>query len=263
MHPLFASSTAALAYAQDPGTGEVNPLAPTYLDVSAECPNSVMASSPTAPWPDEDDDGLWRRRPFLLAGSGLAGRASDRPCGAADFARGRRRAVDGSRHQPCRQSPSPTKHVTPPSAHTPAVAAPAPAPPASTPAPPPSAAPPPPPPQTITAPTPVVHQLPQNVVTARAGPPGAEPASTRLRAAARRRTSAAAGGPCTAATGRAAAPCPGPTAAADGDVLAPAVRHRPHSDQPPAAASTAARAIAPRCIVAEDADCAHTGVVSA
>jgi len=35
--PLFASSTAAVAYAQDPGTGEVNPnlLAPAYLDVSA------------------------------------------------------------------------------------------------------------------------------------------------------------------------------------------------------------------------------------
>src|SRR6202007_1650780 len=35
--PLFASSTAALAYALDPGTGEVSPhaLAPAYLDVAA------------------------------------------------------------------------------------------------------------------------------------------------------------------------------------------------------------------------------------
>src|ERR1700756_4737857 len=35
--PLFASSTAALAYALDPGTGEVSPRgpAPTYLDISA------------------------------------------------------------------------------------------------------------------------------------------------------------------------------------------------------------------------------------
>ena len=33
--PLFASSTAALAYALDPGTGEMSPraLSPTYLDV--------------------------------------------------------------------------------------------------------------------------------------------------------------------------------------------------------------------------------------
>ena len=36
--PLFVSSTAALAYAQDPGTGEVNPflLAPGYFEVTAD-----------------------------------------------------------------------------------------------------------------------------------------------------------------------------------------------------------------------------------
>ncbi len=46
--PLFASSTAALAYALDPGTGELNPRAfgPTYLDVSGNAPR---ARWPTAP----------------------------------------------------------------------------------------------------------------------------------------------------------------------------------------------------------------------
>ena len=50
--PLFASSTAALAYALDPGTGEVNPnvFAPAYLDVSANAQlgNSSLAYSAVA-----------------------------------------------------------------------------------------------------------------------------------------------------------------------------------------------------------------------
>jgi hypothetical protein len=178
--PLFASSTAALAYAQDPGTGEVNPLAPACLDVSANARlgNGALAYSALA---DEDDDGLRLHRPFLLAGSGLAavlligfvallislGADVGPPMG------------HGASHG---GNPRPTTQVTPPSSHAPAVAAPAPAPP-------PSAAPPPPPPQTITAPTPVVHQLPQSVVTpdpvrrvpsrkapVYAPPPAAEPA---------------------------------------------------------------------------------------
>ncbi|MGB6209701.1 DUF7159 family protein, partial [Mycobacterium sp.] len=154
--PLFASSTAALAYAQDPGTGEVNPLVPAYVDVSLNAPigDSPLAYSALA---DEDDDGLRRHRPFLLAGSGVAavlliGLVVLLTSLGADVAP---TMGHGTSHA---AKPSPTKHLTPPSAHTPAVAAPAPAPP-------PSAAPPPPPPQTNTAPTPVVHQLPQGVVT--------------------------------------------------------------------------------------------------
>ena len=50
--PLFASSTAALAYAQDPGTGAVDPYAlPEYLSVGGVfpwVPSSVTTTSPTA-----------------------------------------------------------------------------------------------------------------------------------------------------------------------------------------------------------------------
>jgi hypothetical protein len=88
--PLFASSTAALAYAQDPGTGEVDPYAvsPGYLEVpvhraGAELHEEDLAYSAA---PDQDADAQTgvvpiaegtvdtseRRRPLLLAGSALA-----------------------------------------------------------------------------------------------------------------------------------------------------------------------------------------------
>lgn len=159
--PLFASSTAALAYAQDPGTGEVNSraLAPTYLDVSANARLGSGALAYSALADEEDDDGLRTRRPFLLAGSGLAavfliGMAALLISLAADVRPpvGPRTGARGNVF-PTQQAPAP------PSAQAPAVAAPRPAAPPA--APPPSAAP---PPETITAPTPVVHQLPQRAV---------------------------------------------------------------------------------------------------
>ena len=72
--PLFASSTAALAYALDPGTGEMNPraLSPTYLDV---CGNADLGAGALAYSAVEDDGGdETRRRPraSLVAGSALA-----------------------------------------------------------------------------------------------------------------------------------------------------------------------------------------------
>ncbi|WP_420891516.1 DUF7159 family protein, partial [Mycobacterium montefiorense] len=89
--PLFASSTAALAYAQDPGTGAVDPSAmPEYFGVSyfadgAEHGDGELAYSLV---PDDDADaptdvinpsdligpaeGKPRRRPVLLLGSGMA-----------------------------------------------------------------------------------------------------------------------------------------------------------------------------------------------
>ena len=72
--PLFASSTAALAYAQDPGTGEVNPnaLAPAYLDVSANARLGDSALAYSALADEEVDEGLRANRPFLLASSGVA-----------------------------------------------------------------------------------------------------------------------------------------------------------------------------------------------
>jgi hypothetical protein len=183
--PLFASSTAALAYAQDPGTGEVHPLAPAYLDVSANAPfdSGALAYSALA---DEEDDGLPLHRRFVLAGSGLAAVLL---IGLVALLI----SVGGDVGPPLSHRTShgvnarPAKQVTPPSAHA---SAPAP-PPSAAPAPPPSAAPPPPPPppQASPAPAPVVNQVPQNVVNpapARrapsrqapvyAPPPAAEPA---------------------------------------------------------------------------------------
>ncbi|WP_425461834.1 DUF7159 family protein, partial [Mycobacterium helveticum] len=82
--PLFASSTAALAYAQDAGTGAVDLYAlPDYLSLSGVPGGDDLAYSAV---PDEDceaptvvieplfvpDAGQPRRRPALLIGSGLA-----------------------------------------------------------------------------------------------------------------------------------------------------------------------------------------------
>ena len=92
--PLFASSTAALAYAQDPGTGEVDPYAvsPGYLNVPVHAPGAELRPEDLAysAAPDEeanadtgvvdvvdvaaedDLDASPLRRPLLLVGSGLA-----------------------------------------------------------------------------------------------------------------------------------------------------------------------------------------------
>jgi hypothetical protein len=86
--PLFASSTAALAYAQDPGTGEIDPgaVAPDYLD-DLDVPGVEQGAEGLAysAVPDEEADaettvidtaeGLGdpqRRRQLLLASSALA-----------------------------------------------------------------------------------------------------------------------------------------------------------------------------------------------
>ncbi len=94
--PLFASSTAALAYALDPGTGEVDPLAlagqfpgllPGYLpeyrgvpDLAADADNA-KANVAYSAVPDDDaeaqtviglEESAQRRRSFLLVGSTLA-----------------------------------------------------------------------------------------------------------------------------------------------------------------------------------------------
>jgi hypothetical protein len=91
--PLFASSTAALAYAQDPGTGEVDPYAvsPGYLSVPVHHPGAELCEEDLAysAAPDDeadaqtgavhvdaaDDDDVeasQARRPLMLAGSALA-----------------------------------------------------------------------------------------------------------------------------------------------------------------------------------------------
>lgn len=92
--PLFASSTAALAYAQDPGTGEIDPYAvsPGYLEVpvhragaelreedlaysaapdqEADAQTGVVDIAEAAP--EDDFDTSQRRRPLMLACSALA-----------------------------------------------------------------------------------------------------------------------------------------------------------------------------------------------
>jgi hypothetical protein len=97
--PLFASSTAALAYALDPGTGEVDPLVlagyfPGYLPEYRPIPRVPVNVKPGkdnvaySAVPDEDadantgladqaddasqDEGASRRRPIVLLGSALA-----------------------------------------------------------------------------------------------------------------------------------------------------------------------------------------------
>ncbi|MGO9382680.1 MAG: hypothetical protein ACLP4W_11480 [Mycobacterium sp.] len=94
--PLFASSTAALAYALDPGTGEVDPLAlagqspgllPGYLPEyrsAPELPADAKKGRPNVAYSavaDEDaeaqtviglDEGAQRRKSLLLVGSTLA-----------------------------------------------------------------------------------------------------------------------------------------------------------------------------------------------
>ncbi|ORW21438.1 hypothetical protein AWC19_14120 [Mycobacterium palustre] len=90
--PLFASSTAALAYALDPGTGEVDPLAlagqspgllPGYLpeyrsvpvvsaDAGAGRPNVAYSAVPDAEDQSALDETVQRRRSVLLVGSTLA-----------------------------------------------------------------------------------------------------------------------------------------------------------------------------------------------
>ncbi len=91
--PLFASSTAALAYAQDPGTGAVDPFAvsPGYLEVPVHHAGAQLREQDLAysAAPDEeadaqtgvvniaenvpqDDEASQRRRPLMLVGSALA-----------------------------------------------------------------------------------------------------------------------------------------------------------------------------------------------
>lgn len=83
--PLFASSTAALAYAQDPGTGAINPLAvaPGYFDAPGDAGVDALAYSAV---PDDPDDFFtgsqtaatelvgadYRGRNFRLVGSAVA-----------------------------------------------------------------------------------------------------------------------------------------------------------------------------------------------
>jgi hypothetical protein len=152
--PLFASSTAALAYALDPGTGEVNPgaLSPAYLEVcgNADPGDRALANSALEDFAADDGVGSRGRRPSVLAGSALAAVAAGLVVVSL--------TSDGrplSAPQPPPRAVAPTNHVRPPRAQLPAPRPPQPAPEAA-------AAP---------APPPMVQQTPQSAITMAPAPP--------------------------------------------------------------------------------------------
>ncbi|MBS4728373.1 hypothetical protein MSM1_08475 [Mycobacterium sp. SM1] len=173
--PLFASATAALAYARDPGTGEVNPypLAPAYLDVAAS-PDVGTGALAYSAVPEEGDQRRPRFGRFILSGSALAtlfviGAVALVVSLAADVRPtvGQRPGPGGNVVIPTTQVPpqaAPPPVAPPPPAPSPPIAPPpaAPAPPAAPPPPPEQAMPTAPPPQGIAGPAPV--QLPPSAV---------------------------------------------------------------------------------------------------
>ena len=142
--PLFASSTAALAYALDPGTGELSPpaLGLTYLDSWGDggTGTGVRAYSALADEADDDGTAPRRSRAMLLASGALAGIAavvagvvlvtltSDQPTRAGGHNSGASVATPGI------QLPAPPPS-NPPQAQLPAPSTPAPAPTPEAPAP--------------------------------------------------------------------------------------------------------------------------------
>lgn len=149
--PLFASSTAALAYAQDPGTGAIDPfaVAPGYFDTPAAADANALAYSAVA---DDFDEAYTGEQATQLVGAGYRERRSFRLVGsalAAVFVVGVTALVvslaiavrpsAGVRPAPDHQVVAPTQAAPAPAAPAPAAPAPAPAPaapaPASAPAP--------------------------------------------------------------------------------------------------------------------------------
>ncbi|OSC32536.1 hypothetical protein B8W69_01840 [Mycobacterium vulneris] len=82
--PLFSSSTAALAYAQDPGTGAINPLAvaPGYFENPGEVGADGLAYSAVPDDPDEFFTGS-QTAATALVDAGYHGRSSFRMVGSA------------------------------------------------------------------------------------------------------------------------------------------------------------------------------------
>ncbi|UQB95095.2 hypothetical protein KN252_023345 [Mycobacterium intracellulare] len=201
--PLFASSTAALAYAQDPGTGAINPLAvaPGYFDAPGDAGVDALAYSAV---PDDPDDFFtgsqtaatelvgaeYRGRNFKLVGSAVAAvfvigvvalvvslaiairpTANVRPSPNENVVVAPTRpapapAAPAPAQAPAAPAPAPEAPAPVPEAPAPAPAAPAPAPVAPAPIPVPAAPPPAPPP---VAPVPVPIPLP---IPGIGGPPG-------------------------------------------------------------------------------------------
>lgn len=83
--PLFSSSTAALAYAQDPGTGAINPfaIAPGYFESPAEAGGDALAYSAVPDDPDEFFTGTQAAATELVGADYRAERSSFRLVGSA------------------------------------------------------------------------------------------------------------------------------------------------------------------------------------
>ncbi|RUP04346.1 MAG: hypothetical protein EKK34_14480 [Mycobacterium sp.] len=166
--PLFASSTSALAYALDPGTGEVNPraLTPSYLDVCAMAGVSEGALAYSAV--DEETDPAaepetdTRRKPLVLVSAAIAG--------VAAVVAGVLIVSLGSHVRPtAARQPSPRESAEAPASQAPATELPAQVLlPGTSAAPPPSATPAAPPSVQVAAapaPPPVIQQAPPQTVT--------------------------------------------------------------------------------------------------
>jgi hypothetical protein len=164
--PLFASSTAALAYAQDPGTGAIEPfaVAPGYFETPAGTAANALAYSAIA---DDLDEAYTGGHATQLVGAGHRERGSFRLIGsalAAIFVVGVTalvvslaiaiRPTAGVQPAPGHNVVAPTQAAPAPVAPAPAPAAPAPAP-AVAPAPAPAVAPAP------EAPAPAPAQVPE------------------------------------------------------------------------------------------------------
>ncbi|OBF63715.1 hypothetical protein A5787_00010, partial [Mycobacterium sp. 852002-50816_SCH5313054-b] len=151
--PLFAVSTAALAYSLDPGTGEVSPraLSPTYLEVSGNARPGALAYSALDDLADDAQDQPRRRGFPMLVGSALAGIAAvaagvvvvsltsdahPAPQQASPHAVAPLNRVPAPQAQVPAPSPAPAATPAPAVAAPPAPAPEAPAPPAAAPAPP-------------------------------------------------------------------------------------------------------------------------------
>lgn len=182
--PLFASSTAALAYAQDPGTGAINPLAvaPGYFETPADAGADGLAYSAVPDDPDEFFTGTQAaatelvdadyadRSSFKLVGSAVAAifvigvvalvvslAIAIRPTANVRPSPNQNVVVAPTRPAPAAPAPAPVQ-VAP----VPVPEAPAPAP----------AAPPPPPPAVAPIPVPIPLPIPGLGGPGFGGPPG-------------------------------------------------------------------------------------------
>jgi hypothetical protein len=177
--PLFTLSTAAMAYALDPGTGELSPraTAPTFLDVSANADLGETMRAYSAVDDQADGDGHRRRR--LTTGRVLTGVTAIAAAALVVSLAATDRLPFAPQHNPDGSVAIPARGrapAQPPPAQLPALTSPPAAPPLSVPppaAPPPVVAAPAPPPVAVETPPPVAVEAPPPVAVYHAPAPRA------------------------------------------------------------------------------------------